>query len=150
MSLLAANLNSDQTEQTNTFILARTDVEKSHFRAVQRALNRINIRVAVVRHSNILYICHNDHWRSKANSYIEAIGVFSLIGNINSVNNDYQLILKTMTDQVVSTLHDLFLRNGITVQQYEQMMYFNQSSTFQVNKLYFIAELHEVNCLVLS
>ncbi|CAF1428017.1 unnamed protein product [Adineta steineri] len=125
-----------------TFVLARTDIEKSHFRVIQQALNKLNIRVRAVRQSNVLYICHDEHWRKESNNYMEQIGVFVLVKEtIDTLNNGYENVFKTMSDEIVSTLHHLFLRKAITTEQYEQMMYFNQVPTHRFNKLYFIPEV---------
>lgn len=146
---LVVREDPNQDKQTHVFILARTDMEKSHFRAIRFALKKINIRVRAVQQSNTLYICHDTHWRREANNCFEQIRVYSLIGSVNSSNDHSERVLKTMSDQVVSTLHDLFIRKAITTEQYEKMMYFNQLSTFHVNKLYFIPKIHKVNYLAL-
>ena len=150
LSLIGTDDDRNQDRfMTNTFILARTDVEKSHFRAIKPALNKINIRVRAMDQSNILYICPDNYWQQQAQKYMTNIGVYSLIGDMNSLDKHCESILKQTTDQIVSTLHHLFIRRAITIQQYEQMMYFNQLSTFRVNELYFIPKLYEVNSISL-
>ena len=146
LSLLVEHENSDQNKPSSkTFVLARTDIEKSHFRAIQQALNSLNLRVRAVDQSHVLYICHDEHWREETNNYVKQIGTLVLIGDdINTSNSHCEHVLKTMSEQIVSTLHQLFLRKAITIEQYEQMMYFNQVSTFRINKLYFIPVQYKV------
>ncbi|CAF4069102.1 unnamed protein product [Rotaria sp. Silwood2] len=59
----------------------------------------------------------------------------------SSSNNHVQHTLITMCNQVVKTLHTLFLRKAITTEQYEKMMYYNQTTICSVNHLYFIPEI---------
>ncbi|UJR12882.1 hypothetical protein I4U23_017056 [Adineta vaga] len=130
-------------EHSYRFVLAKTESEKTHFRAVEQALKTLNIQVTEVYQSNVLYICHDEHWKQEANIYIQRIGVFLLIGEItNTSNNDCENILKAVNNDIISVLHHLCLQKAITTEQYEQMMYFSQAAAFQINELYFIPEVY--------
>ncbi|CAF2652304.1 unnamed protein product [Rotaria sp. Silwood2] len=69
---------------------------------------------------------------------------FQLIGPFNLEtlsDNHVQQTLITMSNQVVKTLHTLFLRKAIATEQYEKMMYYNQTTICNFNHLYFIPEM---------
>ncbi|CAF1353966.1 unnamed protein product [Rotaria sordida] len=77
-------------------------------------------------------------------------GIFSLIGNmpLETSNNQVQDDLTNMSNQIVETLHNLCLRNAITTEQYEKMMYYNQSTIFKMNKLYFVPEIRNNEIII--
>jgi hypothetical protein len=142
----------EKEDVKNSFSLARSSAEKLHFQANKSILKKINVSVRTAHQTNVLFICHNDRWERDAKNYMERLGVFSLIRqmDLETSDNSPENVLKMMSDQVVFTLHDLFLRKAITVEQYEQMMYYNQLSTFRVNQLYFVPVAHKVKLFYLS
>ena len=138
--------STEPNQQQKTFVITRTTKQKFHLQAIAFCLKKIGVMVLKISQSNILYIIHEDHWKQKVNNYLEQIGVFSLIGNINSneAENNVKDYLKTISDRIVGTLHDLFLRKAITTEQYEQMMYGHQMSTFIIKELSFIPDINDV------
>ena len=146
-----ATHDADIEDPESTFILARTSNEKTCFRTLQPVLKKIKIVVQPIKQTNVLFICHEDQWKRRINQYIKEIEVFTLIRPLalQTSNNRVQYILTNMSNEVVSTLHSLFLRRAITTEQYGQMMYYNQSTQFQVNQLGFIPELSRVSYFIL-
>ena len=61
-----------------------------------------------------------------------------------SSNNPIRYALIIRSNQIVKTLHTLFLRKAITTEQYEKMMYYNQTTICNINYLYFMPEISHV------
>ena len=141
ISLYVLNDNNDNvygTETEDTYILARTKQEKSCFAIF---LNCSNVIERTIKHTNLLYICPEEEWKRKINNYLENNGVFSYVGELTSTTSsnrtNAQEVLHQMSDLVVKTLHQLLYHRAITNEQYSDMMYYNQSRPFEVNKLDF-------------
>ena len=130
------------------YTLARTIREKTCFRTIQSALNRMKIVLRTIKDSNVLYICSEDQWKEKVKKYVDENNHFQFIGSFHSEtssNNPIRYTLITNSNQIVKTLHTLFFRKAITTEQYEKMMYYNQTTICNINRLYFIPEIRHVS-----
>ncbi|CAF1344572.1 unnamed protein product [Adineta steineri] len=137
----------EHLEDEHTFILARTSKEKKTCVATRQSkLNASKIIERTIKHTNVLYICSEEQWQQKVNNYMEQTGHFLFIGDITSETsaNDIKRILMNMSNLVVKTLHVLLYRRAITNEQYSDMMFYNQSIKFDVNKLDFIPKIRHV------
>ena len=140
-----------EEDGNDVFLLARTSKEKSYFPTIQSRLNPLKVIKRRIKHTNVLYICSEEQWKRKVNNYMKQTGVFSLIGDMTSATptNDAKQIPMKMSNLVVKTLHNLLYRRAITNEQYSNMMYYNQSIRFEVNKLDFIPKIRDV-CTLFS
>jgi hypothetical protein len=131
-------------------ILARTTDEKLHFQTIESALNKLNITIRTIQHSNALYICSLDDWKQKVNNFMEQTGGFSFIGDMtsNMSNNHVQDVLINMNNQITNTLHNLYHCKAITTEQYEQIMHKNQLTMINVIKFDFVAEMRNVSITI--
>jgi hypothetical protein len=140
-------------EEENTFVLARTLEEKSYFSTNQSTFNTTTKFIKrTIKHTNVLCICSEDQWKRQVNNYMKESGggIFSLLGDMTSetsTNDAAKHILVNMSNLVVRTLHHLLYRRLITNEQYSDMMYYNQSIQFNVNKLDFRPKLRNVSTL---
>jgi len=143
--------NRQEKEEKNTkipFILARTINEKLCYQTIQPSLNKLKITIQTIKDTNALYICPEDEWKQKVNNFMEQTGIFSLMG-VNMASemskNQVQDVLTSMNHQIANTLHNLYLCKAITAEQYGQMIPNNQSTIINLNKLDFVAEIHNVS-----
>ena len=143
--------NDQETNKTTEDLhtSARTIREKTCFRTIQSALNRMQIVLGTIKDSNVLYICSEDQWKQKVKKYVDENNHFQFVGPFHAEtlsNNPIRCALVTRSDQIIETLHTLFLRKAITTEQYEKMMYYNQTTICNINHLYFIpAEIRHVS-----
>ena len=149
MPLFVLDNNDDDQlneEEKDIYILARTSKEKSCFAIY---LNTLKVIERTIKHTNVLYICPEEQWKRKVNNYLKQTGgPFSFIGEMTSEtssNAATQQILIEMSNRVVKTLHRLLFRRAISNEQYSDMMYYNQSSRFEVNQLDFQPKICHVS-----
>ena len=117
--------DDQETNKTteDLYTLARTIREKTCFRTIQSTLNRMQIILRTIKDSNVLYICSEDQWKQKVKKYVDENNHFQFIGSFHaetSSNNPIRYALITRSNQIVKTLHTLFLRKAITTEQYEK------------------------------
>jgi hypothetical protein len=143
---------SEAADEEN-FVLAKTSKEISSFRTIQDSLKKLKIIMRKIHETHVLYVCSENDWQEQIKQYMEETNVFSLIGpmtttNEETSNHSVQDILKNINHRIIETLDHLFHSLAITHEHYEQMIYSNPTNhPLQVNQLYFIPKLYQVNIL---
>lgn len=143
-----------------TFVLVKTAKEISSFRNIEDILKKLKITIRPVKDTNALFVCSENHWKQRVNQYMEHTSLSSFIGpltttmkekktkKITTSDDSVEYILNDINHHIHSTLHNLHRFQAITCDQYEQLVYRDQSQPFQVNTLYFVPIIHHVSLVL--